>query len=91
VTVYTNRDDARFIVRDVTSNKILGFGSGTKHTIKITPDSQKDITAFVEFLNIVVTNAKQKATTLTAGPGSNFVIKHGKSGTQSEIGNYEVN
>lgn len=71
VTVNTNREDARFVVRDAANpNRVLGDGSGTKAKVKILQEPVGD--AFVDFLDVIVVDDKLGILKLSAGPSPVF-------------------
>lgn len=87
VSVTTNRDDAKFIVKtkDATS-KIVGTGSGSTANITI-PAQKNDIEAYVEFLDVVEV-ADGNIHVFSAPKSNTFTIKKDESGEHIVTGNY---
>jgi hypothetical protein len=88
VTVYTNRDDARFVVRDVADGRVLGAGEGKAAQIVL--DTSKGRAAYVEFLDILVEAEKNSSVSLRADRGAHFEIAAKKTGSHKEVGHYQV-
>jgi hypothetical protein len=90
VTVFTNREDARFVVIDKASQEVLGAGSGKEAKITFPPDSSSTVVANVKYLNIITTNEKQNAVTLIAPIGPDFDIMPNTAGAHTDYGDYRV-
>ncbi|MCB9384296.1 MAG: hypothetical protein H6509_06755 [Bryobacterales bacterium] len=89
VKVFTNRGEARFIVRDTGSNAVLGAGSGSEAVVRVAPDATNPIQARVEFLEVAVENASGEAAVFTAAPSDVFSIPANKSGSVNVVGEYK--
>lgn len=88
VKVYTNRDDARFVVRNMQTKEVLASGNGTYASLSIPAPDEQDIQAQVEYLSLVAIQEDGKIVTLVASPGEPFTIKHDTPGSHSELANY---
>ena len=88
LTVVTNREDARFVVKADSDDRILGSGKGTQAKITLKRGTN-DVDASVEFLDVIVVNEKAGATRLRAKPFSFTVPKTSQGpGSQTVAGNY---
>ena len=87
VSVTTNRNDARYIVKAVDgTERVLANGSGSISRLNIPPQST-DVEAYVEFLDVIET-VSDHVHIFSAPKSSTFTIKKDTGGEQSIVGNY---
>jgi hypothetical protein len=89
--VITNRDDARFVVRDLSNaNQVIGSGQGKESNISLPVDDSRDIKARVEFLDVIAATADRGFVTMKPRSNIDFVIPKKQHGASQVVGEYYV-
>ena len=88
--VITNINDARFVVRDIDNNKVIGAGKGTEATITLPVEESRDIHARVEFLDMIIPSVGEGHITLKSQAEVDFTIPRNQDGFLQIVGEYNL-